>query len=364
MPGILRPVDQVIRFLTADDGSEARLCELRQRTAAAQDGQLAEPSRVRLAEPGVESLVHAAVARTTRLYRYDQRGSGLSDRTDTNLSFERQVADLEQIADAAGLDSFALLGLSQGAAVAIEYAVRHPERVSHLVLHGGFARGWASAFARIAARRPRDGRDRTASAGARAPPPTAACSPSCSCRRPMTNRWHGSASCNGARPRRRSRRASWMPREISTCTVGSRWCARPRWSCIRAAMPWCPSTRAAASPRRFPGARFVELDSANHVLVEGEPAWPEIQERGRRVSGLASAMRRGAAPPICRLPARSWPCSRPREREILDLVAERRQQPGNRRAAVHQRENGAQSPHRHLRQDRRELALAGHRVRA
>ena len=76
------------------------------------------------------------------LYRYDIRGSGLSDWTDNKLSFDDQVADLECVADAAGLEKFALLGISQGASVAIEYAVRHPERVTHLVIHGGFVRGW------------------------------------------------------------------------------------------------------------------------------------------------------------------------------------------------------------------------------
>ena len=60
------------------------------------------------------------------LYRYDIRGSGLSDWTDNKLSFDDQVADLECVADAAGLEKFALLGISQGASVAIEYAVRHP----------------------------------------------------------------------------------------------------------------------------------------------------------------------------------------------------------------------------------------------
>ena len=55
------------------------------------------------------------------------------------------MEDLEAVVDAAGLDRFALLGISQGAALAIAYAVRHPERVSHLVLFGGYARGRSAA---------------------------------------------------------------------------------------------------------------------------------------------------------------------------------------------------------------------------
>jgi pimeloyl-ACP methyl ester carboxylesterase/DNA-binding winged helix-turn-helix (wHTH) protein len=76
------------------------------------------------------------------LVRYDPRGCGLSDRQVSDLSFEGFVRDLETVADALRLERFALFGLSQGAAVAIAYAARHPDRVSHLVLSGGFALGW------------------------------------------------------------------------------------------------------------------------------------------------------------------------------------------------------------------------------
>lgn len=75
------------------------------------------------------------------LLRYDGRGCGLSDRSDSPLTLDTWVADLEAVADAAGLERFALLGCSQGCAVSIAYAVRHPERVSCLVLLGGYARG-------------------------------------------------------------------------------------------------------------------------------------------------------------------------------------------------------------------------------
>lgn len=76
-----------------------------------------------------------------RLLRYDARGNGLSQRDVDEISFERWVSDLETVVDAAGYDQFALVGLSQGVSFAIAYAVRHPERVSHLILYGGYARG-------------------------------------------------------------------------------------------------------------------------------------------------------------------------------------------------------------------------------
>ena len=74
-------------------------------------------------------------------HRYDSRGCGLSDREATQASLDVLVADLEAVVDAAKLDRFALLGISQGGAVSMAYAVRHPDRVSHLVLLGAFARG-------------------------------------------------------------------------------------------------------------------------------------------------------------------------------------------------------------------------------
>lgn len=79
--------------------------------------------------------------RRTTLVRYDQRGCGLSDRNARDISFDAWLHDLEAVVDAAGLERFALLGLSQGAAIAIAYAVRHPERVTRLVIYGGFALG-------------------------------------------------------------------------------------------------------------------------------------------------------------------------------------------------------------------------------
>ena len=73
--------------------------------------------------------------------RYDERGNGLSDWNVDDLSFDAFVRDLETVVDAAGVERFALFGISQGASVSIAYAAAHPERVSQLILLGGYARG-------------------------------------------------------------------------------------------------------------------------------------------------------------------------------------------------------------------------------
>jgi pimeloyl-ACP methyl ester carboxylesterase/DNA-binding winged helix-turn-helix (wHTH) protein len=83
------------------------------------------------------------LARSHTLIRYDARGNGLSDWDVKTLSLDAWVNDLETVVDAAGVYRFPLLGVSQGCAVSIAYAVRHPERVSHLILYGGFALGAA-----------------------------------------------------------------------------------------------------------------------------------------------------------------------------------------------------------------------------
>ncbi len=84
----------------------------------------------------------ADLASNYRLVRYDARGNGLSSWDVADFGFERQVEDLEAVVDKVGLERFPLLGISQGCAKAVAYAARHPQRVSKLVLVGGYARGW------------------------------------------------------------------------------------------------------------------------------------------------------------------------------------------------------------------------------
>lgn len=81
------------------------------------------------------------LSRAFRLIRYDQRGNGMSDWKNVDIAFERMVDDLERVVDGYPFDKLALFGASQAASVSIAYAVRRPEKVSHLILYGGYARG-------------------------------------------------------------------------------------------------------------------------------------------------------------------------------------------------------------------------------
>jgi class 3 adenylate cyclase/pimeloyl-ACP methyl ester carboxylesterase len=83
----------------------------------------------------------AELARHCRLVRFDQRGNGLSDWEAGEISVDTMISDMRTVAEAARLERFALLGISQGCALSVRYAVENPERVTCLVLYGGFVRG-------------------------------------------------------------------------------------------------------------------------------------------------------------------------------------------------------------------------------
>ncbi len=81
------------------------------------------------------------LAQDFTLLRYDARGNGMSDWDVDELSLDAWVTDLETVVNAAGLERFPLFAMSQGCAISVAFAVRYPERISHLILYGGFARG-------------------------------------------------------------------------------------------------------------------------------------------------------------------------------------------------------------------------------
>jgi pimeloyl-ACP methyl ester carboxylesterase/DNA-binding CsgD family transcriptional regulator len=133
-------MNQSIRFCTAADGV---------RLAYAVSG---EGPEIVMSSTWLTHLEHQwrslawqpwleAFTNGNRVLRHDSRGCGLSDRTTKSLSFESWVHDLESVIEAAGFRRFALVGTCWGGPVAIEYAVRHPDKVSRLVLYGTYARG-------------------------------------------------------------------------------------------------------------------------------------------------------------------------------------------------------------------------------
>lgn len=79
------------------------------------------------------------LGRIATVIRYDERGHGLSDRGVTDHSLQARVADLEAVADAAGFERFALMAMAQGGPVALEYAARHPQRLTRIAFYNSFA---------------------------------------------------------------------------------------------------------------------------------------------------------------------------------------------------------------------------------
>ena len=133
-------IEQQINFCTAPDG-----CTIAYASVGQGPPLVKAPNWMNHLEYDWESPVWRHVlrdlSRNNTLFRFDQRGNGLSDRRVPEFSFESMIGDLATVVDAAGLERFGLLGISQGCFYSIAYAVRHPERVKRLVLYGGAAMG-------------------------------------------------------------------------------------------------------------------------------------------------------------------------------------------------------------------------------
>jgi pimeloyl-ACP methyl ester carboxylesterase len=139
-PPVSTTPQQQIRFCTAPDGVRIAYALAGKGPPLIKAANWLNHLEYDWQSPVWSPLLHA-LAGQHELIRYDQRGNGLSDWEVDDISFDAFVRDLESVVEATGLQRFALLGLSQGSAQSIAYAVRHPERVTHLVLCGGYARG-------------------------------------------------------------------------------------------------------------------------------------------------------------------------------------------------------------------------------
>lgn len=131
---------QEIRFCTASDGTRIAYAEVGAGPPLLKTANWMNHLDYDWHSPAWNHLWRALAAER-RLIRYDQRGNGLSDWDTPDISPEAFVRDLESVVQATGLERFPLFGISQGCAISIAYAARYPERVSHLVLYSGFARG-------------------------------------------------------------------------------------------------------------------------------------------------------------------------------------------------------------------------------
>jgi len=227
------------------------------------------------------------------------------------------VADLEAVVDAAGVDRFALLGISQGAALAIAYAVRHPDRVTHIVVYGGYARGRARRDlvqreeAEVLVEAIRVGWGRSNSAFRRLfttlflPDGT-----------PEQMAWFDEIQRTSASPETAAR--IWEARGALDVTDLA---ARVRTPALVAharddAVVSFEEGRLVAG--LIPGARFLPLDGHNHILLADEPAWPRFLEA---TEAFLADEHAPAVAPAPRAPA--WDLSG-REEEILALVADGR----------------------------------------
>jgi pimeloyl-ACP methyl ester carboxylesterase/DNA-binding CsgD family transcriptional regulator len=256
------------------------------------------------------------LARNRTVIRYDERGCGLSDWNVTDLSFESFVHDLEAVTDAIGLRRFPLLGISQGGPIAVAYAVRHPERVSHLILYGAYARGLLNRDPTPTQRIEVDillnlirvgwGRENPAF------------------RQVFTSRFIPDGSLEQLRWFNELQRATSSPEnaarlftELTAIDVRS---LAPNVACPTlvlharedAAVPYEEGRLMAAL---IPDARFVTLESRNHLLLEGEPALRQFMAEVDAFLGTAVEPAAGA------IPAVSFAALTARETEILDLIA-------------------------------------------
>ena len=216
------------------------------------------------------------LTRQNTLIRYDERGNGLSDWDVQDLSFDAMVDDFEAVVDASGAEQFDLVGLSQGASVAIAYSLRHPGRVRRMVLLGSYAQGWAVRChgeelarreAMVTLTRTGWGSDMSAFRKIFADLYIPGGSPE------QVEWWTElqRISTSPANAERLQRALSKIDVEemLPQVTVPTLVAHATRDHVV----PFHCGEQLAT---RIPGCRFIRLDSENHVLLQSEPAWNDF----------------------------------------------------------------------------------------
>ncbi|MGH8688917.1 MAG: alpha/beta fold hydrolase [Burkholderiales bacterium] len=248
--------------------------------------------------------------------RYDSRGCGLSDRDVDDLSFESGVRDFESVIDAVGFDRFPLLGTCQGGPIAMEYAARHPERVSHLILYGTYTRGrlrrtdlpnqLEKAKVLLDLTRLGWGRENHA----------------------FLQVWASQFQPGGTLEHLRSwseqQRLATSP-DTAVSLLRNCWSVEvaetaPRITCPTLVIHMdrdavVPIEEGRVLAGLIPNCRFVQLEGENHMPLADEPAWPRLLDEVRRFLGgpAAGEGRRGAVLPLGELT--------PQERMVLEHIA-------------------------------------------
>ena len=214
------------------------------------------------------------------LLRYDERGNGLSD-WHALLSFDAFVDDLESVVDAAELDRFDMLGISQGASVAIAYAVRHPHRVRRMIIYGGYAAGWRMRATAAEIARRQAMLDLTREGWGLDNP---------AFRQMFTSLFLPHSSQDQQAWFNELQRMTTSPENAEMMQrVLSRIDVRPLLGQIAAPTLVAHTTLDSVVPfeagraiaARIPGARFMAIDSPNHLLMEEEPGWAKFLAAAR-----------------------------------------------------------------------------------
>ena len=221
---------------------------------------------------------YTALSLHHRLVRYDERGNGMSQRDVPDVSFDTWVRDLETVVDAAGLDRFPLLGISRGGPIAIAYAVKHPERVTQLVLYGAFAAG----MKHVGMPQELEARRALASLlrlgwGLNNP---AFCR-TFTCRfipeaTPEHEQWFDELQRVSTSPENAARLME-LDDDIDVRPLLSR-VTTPTLVIHGDRDHVVPPEKGRLLAAEIPGARYVSLPSANHLMLAEEPAWPLFLE--------------------------------------------------------------------------------------